>query len=115
MKKIITVLILFVAFFYSTTAVAQDLLKSTDLSTLKVDYLSDSDISKIKTQLQTNNLTIEQAEPMALAKGMPAAEFAKLRIRMQQTNGAASGISGDSENEADTKEVTRKQEKIVNK
>lgn len=115
MKKIITVLILFVAFFYSTTAVAQDLLKSTDLSTLKVDNLSDSDISKIKTQLQTNNLTIEQAEPMALAKGMPAAEFAKLRIRMQQTNGAASGISGDSENEADTKELTRKQEKIVNK
>lgn len=115
MKKIITVLILFVAFFYSTTAVAQDLLKSTDLSTLKVDNLSDSDISKIKTQLQTNNLTIEQAEPMALAKGMPAAEFAKLRIRMQQTNGAASGISGDSENEANTKEVTRKQEKIVNK
>ena len=115
MKKIITVLILFVAFFYSTTAVAQDLLKSTDLSTLKVDNLSDSDISKIKTQLQTNNLTIEQAEPMALAKGMPAAEFAKLRIRMQQTNGATSGISGDSENEADTKELTRKQEKIVNK
>lgn len=115
MKKIITVLILFVAFFYSTTAVAQDLLKSTDLSTLKVDNLSDSDISKIKTQLQTNNLTIEQAEPMALAKGMPAAEFAKLRIRMQQTNGATSGISGDSENEANTKEVTRKQEKIVNK
>jgi hypothetical protein len=26
------------------------LVKSTDLSTLKVDYLSDSDISKIKTQ-----------------------------------------------------------------
>ncbi|MFH6972890.1 SLBB domain-containing protein [Flavobacterium petrolei] len=114
MKKIITVLILFVAFFYSTTSVAQDLLKSTDLSTLKVDNLSDSDISKIKMQLQTNNLTIEQAEPMALAKGMPAAEFAKLKIRLQQTNGAASGISGDSENEAATKELSRKQEKIVN-
>ena len=115
MKKIITVLILFIAFFYSTTAVAQDLLKSTDLSTLKVDNLSDGDISKIKTQLQSNNLTIEQAEPMALAKGMPAAEFAKLKIRLQQTNGAASGVSGDSENEAATKELSRKQEKIVNK
>jgi hypothetical protein len=34
-----------------------------------VDYLSDSDISKIKIQLQSNNLTIDQAEPMALAKG----------------------------------------------
>ncbi|QIH39484.1 sugar transporter [Flavobacterium sp. Sr18] len=114
MKKIITVLVLFIAFFYSTTAVAQDLLKSTDLSTLKVDNLSDGDISKIKMQLQSNNLTIEQAEPMSLAKGMPAAEFAKLKIRLQQTNGAASGIIGDSENEADTKELSRKQEKIVN-
>ena len=115
MKKIITVLILFIAFFYSTTSVGQDLLKSTDLSTLKADNLSDSDISKIKMQFQSNNLTIEQAEPMALAKGMPAAEFAKLKIRLQQTNGAASGISGDSENEAATKELSRKQEKIVNK
>ena len=115
MKKTITVLVLFIAFFYSTTSVAQDLLKSTDLSTLKADNLSDSDILKIKTQLQSNNLTIEQAEPMALAKGMPAAEFAKLKIRLLQTNGAASGISGDAENEAATKELSRKQEKIVNK
>jgi hypothetical protein len=49
-----------------STIIGQDL-KSTDLSTLKVDYLSDSDIAKIKTQLQSNNLTIEQAEPMALS------------------------------------------------
>jgi hypothetical protein len=47
------------------------LVKSTDLSTLKVDYLSDSDISKIKTQLQSNNLTIDQAEPMALSECLP--------------------------------------------
>jgi hypothetical protein len=31
-----------------------------------VDYLSDSDIAKIK--LQSNNLTIDQAEPMALSR-----------------------------------------------
>ena len=97
MRKIITIVVLFVAFFHSTTAVAQDLLTSTDLSTLKVDYLSDSDIAKIKTQLQTNNLTIEQAEPMALAKGMPATEFAKLKIRLQQTNGATSGSTDNVE------------------
>ena len=114
MRKIITVLVLFIAFLQPTTALAQDLLKSTDLSTLKVDYLSDADIAKIKTQLQTNNMTIEQAEPMALAKGMPATEFAKLKIRLQQTNGAGSGASGDFKNEGDTKELSRKQEKIVN-
>jgi hypothetical protein len=40
-----------------------------DLSTLKVDNLSDADIVKVKTQLQANNATIDQVEPMALAKG----------------------------------------------
>jgi hypothetical protein len=41
--------------------VAQDLLSS-DLSTLKVDSLSDADIAKIKTQLQANNSTVKQME-----------------------------------------------------
>ena len=119
MKKIITVLILFVAFFYSTTAVAQDLLKSTDLSTLKVDYLSDSDIAKIKAQLQTNNVTIEQAEPMALAKGMSASEFAKLKERLAmpvtKTDVVKKDSKDDDEDKGLEKEFGRKQEKIVNK
>ncbi|CAM4086299.1 SLBB domain-containing protein [Flavobacterium sinopsychrotolerans] len=121
MRKIITVVVLFIAFFQSTTAVAQDLLKSTDLSTLKVDYLSDSDIAKIKIQLQTNNLTIEQAEPMALSKGMSATEFAKLkeRLAMSATPSAVvkkNGNDSDSDASATDKEDAfgRKQEKIVN-
>ena len=52
MKKIFTALLLLFVLFQSGTLLAQDLLKSTDLSTLKVDYLSDSDIAKIKAQLQ---------------------------------------------------------------
>ncbi|MFV8374693.1 SLBB domain-containing protein [Flavobacterium sp. LB1P71] len=115
MKKIIVVAVFFMALFQSSTMLAQDLLKSTDLSTLKVDYLSDSEIAKIKVQLQTNNLTIEQAEPMALAKGMPASEFAKLKIRLTENTSASTldkkeDLKGDSE----SKELTRKQEKIVN-
>ena len=35
MKKIITVILLLVAFLQSSTVMAQDLLKGTDLSTLK--------------------------------------------------------------------------------
>nr|WP_315177787.1 SLBB domain-containing protein [uncultured Flavobacterium sp.] len=115
MKKIITVVVLFVALFQSSALIAQDLLKSTDLSTLKVDYLSDSDIAKIKAQLLTNNMTLEQAEPMALAKGMPASEFAKLKIRLENIDDAASDKSDDLEEEAEAKELSRKQEKIVNK
>ncbi|MFV8372665.1 SLBB domain-containing protein [Flavobacterium sp. LB2P74] len=115
MKKIIVTLILLFALFQTSNIFAQDLLKSTDLSTLKVDYLSDSDIAKIKTQLLTNNVTIEQAEPMALAKGMPASEFAKLKLRLQGDSELLNlDEKEDLNDEIETKELTRKQEKIVN-
>lgn len=110
MRKIITTLLLLLALFQSSNAVAQDLLKSNDLTTLKVDNLTDSDIAKIKTQLQTNNMTIEQAEPMALAKGMSATEFAKLRARI----GSQAVNTGTSNNTNAGEEDGRKQEKIVN-
>jgi protein involved in polysaccharide export with SLBB domain len=111
MRKIVMLAILLLALLQSSTLVAQDLLKSTDLSTLKVDYLSDSDIAKIKAQLLSNNLTIEQAEPMALAKGMPASEFAKLKVRL--LGELKTSNSGKTE-AVEAKEVTRIQEKIVN-
>ncbi|MFV5685822.1 SLBB domain-containing protein [Flavobacterium sp. GB2R13] len=119
MKKIITAIVLFVALFQTSTLMAQDLLKSTDLSTLKVDYLSDADIVKIKTQLQSNNVTIEQAEPMALAKGMSASEFAKLkeRLAMPATKNEAVKKETDKTDEDDSRKTDtfgRKQEKIVN-
>ena len=110
MKKIITVLVLLVALLQSSTMTAQDLLKSTDLSTLKVDNLSDAEIGKIKAQLQSNNMTIDQAEPMAIAKGMSATEFAKLKTRIAV-------VGTGSENKAGTtavKDSGRKQDKISN-
>ena len=111
MKKIITVTLLFIAFFQSSSLLAQDLLKSNDLSTLKVDNLTDSDIVKIKAQLQTNKMTIEQAEPMALAKGMSAIEFAKLKTRLgAQTANADKAKSGNAPEE----ELSRIQDNIVN-
>lgn len=118
MKKIITAVILFVTLFQSGTLMAQDVLKSTDLSTVKVDYLSDADIAKIKSQLQANNVTIEQAEPMVLAKGMSANEFAKLKARLAMPVAKKTAVLKDGEKESDTKdsqnEFGRKQEKILN-
>jgi protein involved in polysaccharide export with SLBB domain len=120
MKKIITVVILLITLCQSSSLFAQDLLKSTDLSTLKVDYLSDSDVAKIQSQLQTNNVTIDQAEPMALSKGMPANEFAKLKTRIEGlATLSTEGLKSDKEidKEVDKKKVdqySRKQEKIIN-
>lgn len=117
MRKIITIVLLTFALFQSGALRAQDLLKGTDLSTVKVDYLSDADIAKIKTQLQTNNTTIEQVEPMALAKGMSASEFAKLKERlgsMQTVKKANSDIKDKDDSSGNKEEYARKQEKIVN-
>ena len=116
MKKIIFVFVFLISVLHSYDVAAQDLLKSTDLSTLKVDYLSDSDIAKIKTQLQSNNLTLDQAEPLALAKGMPKSEFTKLRLRLETTTTKTEDKkdSNEDEDEMLPKETTRKQEKISN-
>ena len=61
---------------------AQDLLKGKDLSTVKVDLLSDADIAKLKTQLTSSGVTIDQVEQQALAKGMSPTEYAKLKLRL---------------------------------
>jgi protein involved in polysaccharide export with SLBB domain len=118
MKKIITVIVLLVALFQSSTATAQDLLRSTDLSTLKVDYLSDSDISKIRAQLQSNNVTIDQAKQMALAKGMPASEFAKLKERLAMPASKKEVVQrynkDGTESNDQEREYGREQEKIIN-
>lgn len=69
---------------------AQDLLKGRDLSQVRVDQLSDADIAKLKAQLGSSGMTIDQAEQMALAKGMLPAEFAKLKARVLGTSNALS-------------------------
>lgn len=75
---------MFISIFLSVQHVyAQDLLKGKDLSQVRVDQLSDADISKLKTQLTSSGMTIDQAEQAALAKGMSAVEFAKLKKRVE--------------------------------
>ena len=106
MRKIPVVLFLFF-YFQIFNLGAQDLLTTKDLSNIIVDNLSESDITKIKAQLQINNISIEQAEPMALAKGMSAGEFAKLKSRLegQPTVGIVSDKSA---------QLIRTQEAVVN-
>jgi len=84
MKKITYVLTLFFILLLSFNANAQDIIKSKDLSTVKVDYLSDDEIAKIISQLKSNNATINDVESMALSKGMTQNEFDKLRTRITE-------------------------------
>lgn len=92
-KSLVRTLFLFLALLMAQETMAQDILKGKDLSTLKVDQLSDADIAKLKAQLSESKLSIEQAEQMALAKGMSAAEFAKLKARLS-AGGNQNNITG---------------------
>jgi len=73
---------LLVILLVATTASAQDLFKGNNLANVRVDQLSDGDIAKLKSQLSVQGMTIDQAETMAIAKGMSPAEFAKLKARV---------------------------------
>jgi protein involved in polysaccharide export with SLBB domain len=101
------------ALFFLTvsTSQAQDILKGKDLSTIKVDQLSDADIAKLKAQLNESKMTIEQAEQMALAKGMSAAEFAKLKARL---NAGAQGQKATGALKSDSKGTGKTIEKQNN-
>lgn len=109
MKKVITVLVLIATFFQTNALLAQDLLKGNDISTIKIDNLSEVDITKIKTQLESKNLTIEQAETIMLSRGMSNEEFSKLKIRIHN---AQSGTTSSIKTDID---YGRSQETVVNR
>lgn len=121
MKRLIYVLTLFFALI-TFNAAAQDIIKSKDLSTIKVDYLSDDDLAKISVQLKSNNTTIDQVESMVLSKGMSQTEFDKLKIRLNDYEKKNAKDGGKDKNKDANKlkivekdsEFGRKQEKIKN-
>ncbi|WP_291285072.1 SLBB domain-containing protein [Flavobacterium sp.] len=124
MKKIIYVLTLFFTLLVSFNASAQDIIRSKDLSTVKVDYLSDDEIAKIVSQLKSNNATINDVESMALSKGMTQSEFDKLKNRVTEyeKRNSKDKNSKEKDKKKDDKskgidkdsEFGRKQEKIKN-
>lgn len=120
MKKITYVLTLFFVLLMSLSTNAQDIIKSKDLSTVKVDYLSDDEIAKISAQLKSNNATIDQVESMALSKGMTQTEFDKLKVKLNEyeKKNSKEGKDKNKENKLKTtdkeSEFGRKQEKIKN-
>lgn len=124
MKNLTYVLALFFVLLLSYNANAQDIMKSKDLSTIRVDYLSDDEIAKIISQLKANNATINEVELMALSKGMSQTEFDKLRTRItayeKKNSGDKDKNSKDIKNNDKLKdpdknsEFGRNQEKIKN-
>ncbi len=77
--------ILFVCLFcvFSSFSFGQEFLKGSDLSQVRAAQFSEAQIAQIGKELKANQMTIEQAEPLALAKGMSASEFTQLKVRLQ--------------------------------
>lgn len=64
-----------------------NLLGGKDLTTVKVDALTDAEIDKIQAQLTKSGMTIDMVESQAIAKGMAPSEFAKLKARLANGTG----------------------------
>jgi protein involved in polysaccharide export with SLBB domain len=69
-------------FALSIQSNAQNILNGKDLSTVKVDALTDAEIAQIQAQLKQAGVSIDMVESQAIAKGMSPAEFAKLKARL---------------------------------
>jgi protein involved in polysaccharide export with SLBB domain len=83
---------------------AQDLLKGKDLSQVQVDQLTDADIAKLKAQMASAGMTIDQAQSMALSKGMNATEFAKLKDRLAALDKNTNGVGKLKDNTNDLRQ-----------
>ena len=114
MNKIIVFLV-FLLIGISVPTYGQDILKSKDLKAVVVDDLSDDQIKQIQTQLEANNLSIDNAEPIALSKGMPKDEFSRLKIRLQSLeNGKREKATVKSDNPDKSSIGERKQQLVEN-
>jgi protein involved in polysaccharide export with SLBB domain len=80
----------------STIVLAQNagnLLAGKDLSTIKVDALTDAELGQIQAQLKQSGVSIDMVESQAIAKGMSPAEFAKLKARLANVKGGGKSTS----------------------
>jgi protein involved in polysaccharide export with SLBB domain len=69
---------------------ASNLLAGKDLSTIKVDALTDAELAQIQAQLKQSGVSIDMVESQAIAKGMSPTEFAKLKSRLANVKGGKS-------------------------
>lgn len=68
---------------FTLLSFGQEFIKGKDLSQVKASQFSEAEIAQIGKELKANQMTLEQAEPLALAKGMSASEFAQLKVRLE--------------------------------
>jgi protein involved in polysaccharide export with SLBB domain len=87
--------------------------QNTDLTTIKVDELSDEQVSELVKRASDAGLGVDDFLQMAQLRGMPSAEVEKLRVRVQQlelggTAKRSTNVSRrDPRQQLDVNEITR--------
>jgi hypothetical protein len=73
----------FIALFFlcfSSTIQAQSILNSRDLTSFKVDAITETEVLQIQSDLKGKGLTIDQLQDQFMSKGMSLNEFNKFYI-----------------------------------
>lgn len=100
----------------STIVLAQNagnLLAGKDLSTIKVDALTDAELAQIQAQLKQSGVSIDMVESQAIAKGMSPAEFAKLKARLNNVKGGGKSSSPLSKKTTDNMQDSTEQDFFI--
>jgi protein involved in polysaccharide export with SLBB domain len=91
---------------FSLSIYAQDPLGGRDLSTLKVDALSENQITAIQQKLKQSGMTINQIESQTISRGMSAEEFAKLKDRVNGISAVGGIIMSKTKTSKNIKPIT---------
>jgi protein involved in polysaccharide export with SLBB domain len=92
-KILLTICISLLGFINSYS---QDILKGKDLSQLKVEMISASDLNKLKSQLSSAGLSLDQAEQLAISKGMSPLEASKLKLKLSTSNAVSDSKTSEA-------------------
>lgn len=104
MKLVKLFLTLIFLFSINIILLAQDPLGGRDLSNVKAEALTETQITQIKTELSKRGLTIDQVEGQAIAKGMSPTEFAKLKDRVNNPISFAKKVTNSATAKSATKQ-----------
>jgi protein involved in polysaccharide export with SLBB domain len=93
---------------------SQDFLKNKDFKNFKSELLTDADVLKLKQQLSSQNVTIDQVRPLLISRGMSLGEFSKLKTRL--LSGSTSRNSSTAKykyNEKDADSRKLREQKLI--
>ncbi len=111
-KKLAVLMLLFFILFYSNFSMAQTTLgKSQNLSTLKVDELSDEQLLNFNKQYLGSGLSKSQMEEELTKRNLPSSEIEKLQLRLKELEKSGKIKSEPIDQNSRKKQVERSYEK----